>query len=381
MRYFTSALCAASVIVLVGCSTNAGSSGSSLPSAGDQSAAATRDQHVMNWTPISSAGWRQESGPRKGEIHPPQTGQRGGYYASEFRSNVGVYGYSPKPNKDNSGPVCSPPGNRYNVNGIGTDEKGNLIVPGSSKPAGKNTSGWNVSVYYGSAQPLICGQLLGTIPDMTGQPVDAASFNAVLAPIAVSEINFTTKLGEVVICTLSSLSCSAPVTSSHITGYSAGVAMDASGNCWLSTAKKISNGIPVGFRLIYWAGCTGDGVVATGTGGQSSYGGLFIDNAGDIGSFDAFNGKLHVYSGCNPNCSSLDTFTLQGQSFYGGLNGSGAKLAVGDEMNGSCDVYNYMPPTFTLRYTFDAGLKHSRLVESCIFSPDNQRMHGGGGPP
>ncbi|HET6277121.1 MAG TPA: hypothetical protein VFE16_14425 [Candidatus Cybelea sp.] len=354
---------------------NAGSSGSSLPNAGDQSAAATRDQHVMNWTPISSAGWRQESGPREGQNRPPQIQQRGGNYAEEFRSDVGVFGYSPKPNKTNNPPVCSPPGNRYNVNGIASDEKGNLIVPGSSKPAGKNTSGWNISVYFGSTQPTICGALLGAIPDTTGQPVDAASFNAVLAPIAVSEINFTTKLGELVICTLSSLSCGAPVTSSAITGYSAGVAMDASGNCWLSTAKKLTNGIPAGFRLVYFAGCAGNGVAADGTGGQSSYGGLFIDNAGNIGSLDAFNSKLHVYSGCNPHCTSLYTFTLQGQSFYPGLNGSAAKLAVGDETNGSCDVYNYMPPTFTLRYSFNAGLKHSRLVESCIFAPDNQRMH------
>lgn len=374
MRYFTSALCAAGVIALVGCSMNAGSSGSSLPNAGDQSAAATRNQ-VMSWTPINSAGWHSESGPREGKGRPPQVGQRGGYYASMFRSDVGVLGYSPKPNKDNSGPVCSPPGNRYNVNGIASDEKGNLIVPGSSKPSGKNTTGWNVSVFYGNTQPLICGQLLGTIPDTTGQPVDATSFNAVLAPIAVSEINFSTKLGEVVVCTLSSLSCGAPVTSTAITGYSAGVAMDAAGDCWLSTAKKVDNGIPSGFRLVYWHGCTGNGVAATGTGGQSSYGGLFIDNSGNIGSFDAFNSKLHVYSGCNPACTSVGTFTLQGQSFYGNLNGSGAKLAVGDETNGSVDVYNYMPPTLTLRYSFNAGLKHSRLVESGIFSPTNQRTH------
>jgi len=379
MRYVTSALSAVALIGLVGCSVmNSGSSGSSLPNAGGQSAAP--DKVVTNWTPINSAGWKGDSGPNSGGAHPPQTGTRGGNYASVFRGSVDVYGYSPKPNKTNNPPVCSPPGSRYNVNGIASDEKGNLIVPGSSTASGRSTKHWQIQVFQGSTMPLICGQLLGTIPDMTGQPVDAASFNAILSPIAVSEINFTTKLGEVVLCTLSSLSCSAPITSSAITGYSAGVAMDAGGNCWLSTAKRISNGIPVGFRLIYWAGCTGNGAVASVPAGQSSYGGLFIDNDGNIGSFDAFNSMLFVYSGCNPSCGLVGKFALQGQSFYGNLNGSGHKLAVGDEQNGSVDVYNYTLPTFTLRYSFNAGLKHRNLVESGIFSPTNQRLQHGPPP-
>jgi hypothetical protein len=381
MRHSTPVLWTAFVAVLVGCSgLNSGAPTSAPPNGGGQYSAGDRaGSPDVTWTPINSAGWPD------GHFHiysggkrPPQTQQRGGYYATEFRSDVAVFGYAPKPNKDNMGPVCSPPGDRYNVNGIASDEKGNLIVPGSSRPSGRNTKYWNIAVYQGAAQDQICGQLLGTIPDTTGQPVDATSFNATLAPIAVSEINFTTKLGEVVICTLASLACGAPVTSSAITGYGAGVAMDAAGDCWLSTSKKISNGIPVGFRLIYWAGCTGDGVVANGTSGQASYGGLFMDNSGHLGSFDAFNAKLHVYSGCNPTCTEVSgsPFALRGQSFYGNLNGSGLKLAVGDEQYGSVDVYNYMNPTSSLRYSFSSGLKHGRLVESGIFSPTNQRLHG-----
>jgi hypothetical protein len=359
---------------------NSGSSGSSLPNAGSQSVANVRDL-AKDWQPINSAGWPDV--PLQGGPHVKRDqakSQRGGYYATQFRSEDGVLGYSPKPNKSGgggAGPVCSPPGPNYNVNGIAADEKGNLIVPGSSYPSGRNTKHWYVSVFKGAAQTDICGALLGAIPDTTGQPVDAASFNAVLAPIAVSEINFTTKLGEVVICTLASLSCSAPITSSAITGYSAGVAIDASGDCWLSTSKKVTNGIPAGFRLIYWSGCTGNGVVATGTSGQSSYGGLFIDNAGHLDAFDAFNAKLHVYSGCKPDCTPVGKYTLQGQSFYGGLNGAGTRLAVGDEQNGVVDVYNYFSPTpgVTYHYSFYTGLKHSRLVESGIFSPSNQRLH------
>lgn len=370
MRYVTSALCAAGVILLAGCSMDSGSSGSSLPNAANQSAAATH--HGSTWTPINSAGWKMDTGPLPRQVRPPADPQRGGNYATEFRGNVDVFGYSPKPNKSDSPPICSPPGNRWNVNGIASDQKGNLIVPSSSTPGGDDLH-WNISVYAGSAQPIICGALLGAMPDLTGQPVDAAAFKAATGPIAVSEINFTTKLGEVVICTLASLSCSAPITSSAITGYGAGVAMDAAGDCWLSTAKKISNGIPVGFRLIYWAGCTGDGVVATGT-SQGSYGGLFIDNAGNLGSFDAFNSRLHIYSGCNPACTKVGEFKLAGMSLYGNLNGSGGKLAVGDFSNGSVDVYDYSMTNFNLRYVFDAGLRRNRFVASGIFAPSNQRI-------
>ncbi len=376
MRFFTSASCiTVAAVLLASCSNSGGgSSSSALPNPGSQSQGAAR--HAGNWVPFNSAGWKLD-GKIRGEVsQPPQGLQRGGYYGTEFRGGgVGVFGFSPKPNKSNAGPVCSPPGNRFNVNGVASDEKGNLIVPGSSKPGGDETTGWNVSVYQGSTQPLICGQLLGSIPTNDGQPVDAASFNAMFAPIAVSEINFTTKKGEIVLCTLASLSCGAPVTSAFITGPSAGVAMDAAGDCWLSTAKRVSDTGPSGFRLIYWAGCTGSGQVATGTRGQASYGGLFIDNAGNIGSFDAFNSKLIVYSGCNPSCTEVGKFELLGQSFFGNLNGSGAKLAVGNTSTGAVDVYNYQLPTFTHRYSFDSGLRRSRLVESGIFSPTNQRTH------
>ena len=48
--------------------------------------------------------------------------------------------------------------------------------------------------------------------------------------------------------------------------------------------------------LIYWAGCTGNGVVATGTTGQTSYGGLSIANSGNLGAFDAFKGTLQSHT-------------------------------------------------------------------------------------
>jgi hypothetical protein len=305
--------------------------------------------------------------------------QRGGFYASEFRSGIGVFGYSPKPNRMNMAPVCSPAGNRYNVNGIASDRRGNLMVPGSSRPGRRGK--WSVSVYAGDAQPTICGALLAQIGVSFGQPVDASSIDVDVShhfagTVAMSVIDFTTRVGEIFICQMvpyGPVFCEYPVlTSSAITGYGAGV-LDVGGNCWLSTAKRISNGIPVGFRLIYWAGCTGNGVSATGTEGQGSYGGLFMDNAGNIGAFDAFNSKLHVYNGCNPACTRVAEFRLQGQSFFGGLNGAANRLAVGDSTNGSVDVYRYDLSNFHYLYSFNNGLRRARLVMSGIFSPNNLR--------
>jgi hypothetical protein len=315
---------------------------------------------------------------------PPDTPQRGGFYSSEFRSDIGVWGYSPKPDKADMGPSCVPHGHRFNVNGISADEKGNLVVPGSEDPDGTM---WTVDVYQGAAEPHICGKLLGKIPITAGQPVDAFSFDAAKLPIVVSVIDSTTHLGEIVKCSLAKLSCEAPVTSPAITGYSAGIAEARNEDCWLATAKRVDVGVPAGFRLVWFPHCHAQkAMVVTGTTFQSFYGGLFIDESKNkegkgnrLGSFDAFDGVLHVYTGCKPACVEYGREKLAGQSFFGGLNGASNRLAVGDATNGSVDVYRYDAEhhfkDFGLLYSFNGGLERSRLVMSGIFSPSDQRQH------
>jgi hypothetical protein len=234
---------------------------------------------------------------------------------------------------------------------------------------------------------MICGKLIGRIPITAGQPVDAFSFDAANLPIIVSVIDDTTNLGEIVKCSLAKLSCGAPITSPAITGYSAGVEEARNEDCWLATAKRVDVGIPAGFRLIWFPRCKATkAMVATGTSGQSFYGGLFIDESKNmegkgnrLGAFDAFDGVLHVYTGCKPQCVEYGREKLAGQSFFGGLNGASNRLAVGNASNGSVDVYRYDPEThfnhFALLYSFDGGLERSRLVESGIFSPSDQRQH------
>ena len=234
---------------------------------------------------------------------------------------------------------------------------------------------------------MICGKLLGRIPITNGQPVDAMAFDAATLPIVVSVIDDTTNLGEIEVCSLAKLSCGAPVTSPDITGYSAGIAEARNEDCWLATAKRVDNGIPAGFRLVWFPHCHArKAMVVTGTSGQSFYGGLFIDESKNkegkgnrLGSFDAFDSVLHVYVGCKPQCVEYGREKLAGQSFFGGLNGASNRLAVGNSTNGSVDVYRYDAEQhfkdFGLLYSFNRGLERSRLVMSGIFSPSDQRQH------
>ena len=61
-----------------------------------------------------------------GRYKPP--GPIRGMFASEYYGLV-VYGF-PKPNKSNAPPICTITGDTQSVNGIASDSKGNLIVPG-----------------------------------------------------------------------------------------------------------------------------------------------------------------------------------------------------------------------------------------------------------
>ena len=373
------AVCAALAAgLLAGCSgTNSGAS-SSLP--GGSAIPSHRVHH--NWAPINllGSGYSNQSKSRGKDVRfngrgVPPPAARGGFFASQFLGS-GVPAWAQKPNPENDPPMCtvSTPQTDF-VNGIGADQKGNLIVPGSSYTSGTDEA-WTIQVFQG---PNVCpGDLIGTIPVTTGQPVDAFAFDAATGPIAVSEINFDTGKGDVVICTLASDSCSGPITSTSVKSWGAGVVMDTAGDCWLSTATKSALNHPVGFQLIYWQGCTGNGQVATGT-QNSTYGGLFLDSQGNLDAIDGFGEALYVYQGCNPVCTPVNDggLPLRGQGLFGNLNGAGTRLAVGDTNNASVDVFVYTPTALTYRYNFNNGLTLGLDVSAGIFSPNNQRQRRG----
>jgi hypothetical protein len=281
------------------------------------------------------------------------------FWASEFYGDQ-FFGYA-APNSGNSAPTCTVGSSSApvdDVNGTGSDAYSNIVVPGYTGTGSYLT----VNVYKAGT----CGTVLGAPQDSGGQPADADSNGNVAtgANIVVGELaNYTTEEGDVLICSLTS--CGTPITSSNITGYGAGVAVDKAGDCWMS-AETSGN---ASATLAYWPGCTGAGETATGF-SNAYYGGLFIDKKGDLGSVD-LSGYLYVYKGCDPKCKTVSKTTLKGESLFGNLNAKGDELVVGDFENGTCDVYTYSPKGSTFQYSFDSGLTTSDDVESCINSPKN----------
>ena len=80
---------------------------------------------------------------------------------------------------------------------------------------------------------------------------------------------------------------------------------------------------------------------------------------------------LYVYKGCDPKCKVVSTSKLEGESFFGGLDSKGTKLALGDYENGVVDVYSYSASKGAkYLYSFSNGLTQSDMVETGQFAPD-----------
>lgn len=277
---------------------------------------------------------------------------RGGIYAAEFYG-VDLYGYR-MPNKDDAGPICTL--SATSVNGFAVDAAGELVVPNG------NTS--VVSVY---ARHTLCGKLLGSFSDPYGQADDAATANASTGTIVVGNIrvNENQKVGNVAVCTLAN-GCTKELTSKTITYYGGGVALARNGDCWMTSEDNASLSSAT---LTYFKGCSGSGEAAKGW-KNASYGGLIVDKAGHLISIDFDSGTLWVYGGCDPSCSVVaGPVTLEGDSFYGSLNGKGNELALGDWQLGQVDIYGYTPTKLTYLYSFSAGLTPSNSVNGAAFSP------------
>jgi hypothetical protein len=337
--------------LLAGCSGS--NLGQSLPNAGPQSQIA-RGAH---FTPASMVpAWLQPAGLNRlhAIINPDKKKKSAGLiYASQFYGSQ-VLGY-PSPNKGNSGPSCTL-GTSSNplddVNGFGTDSKGNVMVPADT------SSGFELAVFSPK-----CGSSLWTASVTSGQPADAYATNATSSALVGEIIDDSTDAGALMICSKAS-GCGTPFSNSAVTGYGGGVTMAKDGDCWLSAEKASFSG----FVLVYFKGCTGSGEVATGTSNEY-YGGLFIDSKGNLGSVD-LSGTLYVYSGCNPACTLVSTSTLHGESIFGGLNKKGNMLSLGDYGNSEVDVYTYSPTKgATYSYSFNTGLTSGDDSEAAHFAP------------
>ena len=210
--------------------------------------------------------------------------------------------------------------------GISSDDQGDIIEPDGGTAT--------IQIFKGLDD---CGASLGTVNDTFGQPVDASTANAVNGKIAVANVFDFFGAGSISVCTLSG-GCSANLTNPDMFAVSSVVMRKGSGDCWASAVN--SSGTPT---LTWFAGCTGSGQTATGY-QNGSFGGLDIDNKGNIVSLDSVFGKAMVYSGCNPACSVVSgPYTLQGNAIYGHLNKTGDDLC-GRRLHQRTDRRLQVPP-------------------------------------
>ena len=174
----------------------------------------------------------------------------------------------------------------------------------------------------------MCGPFLGSIVDPYGQPSDASAVSATTGNIAVGNIFDTSGDGSVSVCTLTSGTCSTNLTNPAILEVG-GVGMAANGDCWANAIN--SDDVAV---LVYFAGCSGAGVVATGF-VNPFYGSVDVDGKGNLVTVSLFGPSfslpsvVYVYSGCNPACTLISESPLTGESIFGHL--GKAKLTVRDD--------------------------------------------------
>ncbi|HEY6485160.1 MAG TPA: hypothetical protein VIX83_02110 [Candidatus Cybelea sp.] len=277
----------------------------------------------------------------------------GGFYVGELLGSE-LLEYAHK-NTGNAPPACTIGGVSL-PQGISSDDQGDIIEPDGGTAT--------VQVFKGRGE---CGPSLGTINDTYGEPVDASTPNAVSGKIAVANVFDFFGAGSVSVCTLSG-GCSANLSNPNMFAVSSVVMKKGSGDCWASAVD--SSGNPT---LTWFAGCTGSGQTATGY-QNGSFGGLDIDNKGNIVSLDSVFGTATVYSGCNPTCTVVSgPYALQGNAVFGHLNKQSMTFAAADVINGQIDVYKYHQGTFNYWYSFNNGLSAFNGVEGVTYSPRSRQ--------
>ena len=276
----------------------------------------------------------------------PDEKSKGGIYVSQIGS-TSIYGY-PNPNSGNNPPTCGVRG-VSEVNDVAVDGKGNLIDPDGGTRS--------VIIFKG---PGMCGRELGSFSDPYGQPSDAASANAATGTIIVGNIYDNSGAGSISVCTLKG--CTANLTNSAMYEL-AGVALAKNGDCWASAVNYSGDA-----TLTYFKGCTGSGRHATGF-ENPYYGGLDIDEKGDLVSISTFDSELYVYKGCNPRCTVVGgPFSMIEEAVYGHLDKKAKNFVTGalDEV----DAYKYKPRGLTYSYSFNYDLNYG--VEGVAFNPRSE---------
>jgi hypothetical protein len=357
MRLLSAALCTTvAVSLLAGCSGNTSSPSSSVPSAGGANTRADgAGLHGIAVNAIPQRFLPTKIKPIRGRI--ATTAEMKGIYVS---TSAGIYGFR-KNNRGDEPSTCTV-GPTTDVGNFGVDNSGNLMVP-------EGFAG--VSVYAG---PGMCGPFLGTITDPYGQASDASAVSATTGNIAVGNILDTSDTpGSVSVCTLSSLTCSTNLTNPAIFEL-VGVGMAANGDCWADAISSTDVA-----SLVYFAGCRGAGVVATGF-VNPFYGGVDVDGKGNLVTVSLFGPSftlpsvVYVYSGCNPTCTLISSSPLTGESIFGHVGKQSLRFVTTDLSSADVEVYKYRPSGLTLNYSFIDDLPCATdECEAAAYSPSSSK--------
>lgn len=299
-----------------------------------------------------------------------------GIYGSVGGGNSGyVYAY-PDPDRSNGSSLCSLSVNELSGN-IAVDRQGDLLVIGAVG------SGVGVIVFAGQG---LCGPELGSILDPYANAgagvlaVDVASRDARSGRIVIAneQTSGTGEHGSVSVCTLTA-GCTANLKTPNMNSVER-VALAPNGDCWASgyglNKSPPRRAIPM---LGYFAHCRGRGVAATGF-QNSEFGGIDIDDNGNLVSIDRAFGYLYTYSGCNPVCTLVGgPFQLRkhGNPYtYGHLDGSSKHFvvatvfAVGSMRLPQLDVYSYN--TIGIRYEYSISNGITSGANGAAFSPSSK---------
>jgi hypothetical protein len=271
--------------------------------------------------------------------------QRGYYVSGE---GVGVLGYH-DPNRRNGSPICKLRG-PSRVSNVGIDFSGDPIVPDGS-------NGF-IDIYRG---PSLCGPLVGSFREPYGNPVDAASADAINGTIIVADSGDGGAVrGSILRCTLAK-GCDTRLTNPKMAGVFA-VALARNGDCW---ALGTSDGLAAPLNLTYFKKCLGGGQQAAGFKAKF-VGNLDIDSAGNLvvifrccSFFHPETAMVRIYKGCNPRCKLMGGpfSTGRGDTVCGHLNEDSTELAVANLSRQEVDIYRYSTAALTFLYSFATPLK------------------------
>jgi hypothetical protein len=262
-----------------------------------------------------------------------------GLYVNEADA-TSLLGYNEN-NRNDAPPICSAPYAINSAQDVAVDDAGDVIVPQATG-----------QILIGQG-PKMCGPQIALLQNPFGAGIDASSTDALNGSIAVSTLSsFPTEAGGIAVCSVAA-GCTRELTNAA-TFTPLGVALDREGNCWLDAVDLLDQP-----TLTEFPGCAGGGIVAKNFVNQT-FGGIEIDKSGNLLTFDVVgasgSGALDVYRGCNPRCKLVSSNALVNPAYFGHLNASGDRLAVGAFLAGQVDIYSYSPRKLTYLYSFDTGL-------------------------